>query len=102
MTQDTVKQGTQAGCQGSGCCGEEMSARKMPEMCRQMMGKRPSARFIVLVGVLLVALGALIVFQPQVLVWLAAAAVTLMGVVLLAMAGFLRRVSARPRGETGV
>jgi len=101
MTQDTVKQGAQAGCPGSGCCGEEMSARTMPEKCMQMMGRRPSALFVVLVGVLLIALGALIVFQPQVLAWLAAAAVALMGVMLLAMAGVARRVGARPRGGTG-
>ena len=101
MTQDTVKQGAQAECPGSGCCGEEMSSRTMPEKCVQMMGKRPPALLVILIGILLVALGALIAFQPQVLAWLAAAVVALMGVVLMAMSGFLRRAGARRRGEIG-
>ncbi len=64
----------------------------------RMMGKRPSALLIVLVGILLIALGVLFVFQPQALAWLAAAAVALVGVMLLVMAGFLRRAGTRPRG----
>jgi hypothetical protein len=70
----------------------------MAEMCMGMMGKRPSGLLLVLPGVLLIALGALIVIEPQVLVWLLAAGSVFLGVMLLLMAGFIRKMGAQPRG----
>lgn len=98
MSEDAVKQDAQAGCPEAGCCKDQTSMRSMPKKCMEMMGKRPSIFLIVLAGALLIALGVLIVVEPQVLVWLVAAGVALMGVMLLAMAGWMRRPGARPRG----
>lgn len=98
MSEGTAKQNAQAQCPGAGCCKDQASMRSMPKTCMEMMGRRPSIVLIALAGALLIALGALIVVEPRVLVWLAAAAVALMGVMLLAMAGWMRRPGTRPRG----
>jgi hypothetical protein len=98
MSEDTAKLGTDAGRPETGCCEDQMSMRSMPKRCMGMMGKRFPILLIVLFGVLLIALGALIVIEPRVLVWLLATAAVLMGAMLLTMAGFIRKMGARQRG----
>lgn len=98
MSEDTAKLGADAGFPETGCCKDQMSMRSMPKMCMRMMGKRFPILPIVLFGVLLIALGALIVIEPRVLVWLLATAAVLMGVMLLTMAGLIRKMGARQRG----
>lgn len=98
MSEDAAKPGADAGRPEIGCCKDQMSMRSMPKMCMGMIGKRVPILPIVLFGVLLIALGALIVIEPRVLVWLLATAAVLMGVMLLTMARFIRKMGARQRG----
>jgi len=70
---------------------------QMAKMCGRMMGKRVSGLVLAVPGVLLIIVGALIVIEPGILVWLLAAGSVLMGLMLLTMAGFVRRMRARPR-----
>jgi hypothetical protein len=49
-------------------------------------------------GVLFIALGAVIVIEPQILVWLLAAGSAFLGAMLLLVAGYARRTGVRPRG----
>ena len=98
MTQDAAKQGAEPGIPGTGPCECSTAMSSMPRMCKGMMGKRPSGLLLMLPGVLLIALGALIVIKPQILVWLLAAGSVLLGTMLLLMAGFMRRMRAQPRG----
>jgi hypothetical protein len=67
----------------------------MAKMCAGMMSKRPSGFLLMLPGVLLIVVGALIVIEPRILVWLMATASVLLGILLLVMAGFIRRMGAQ-------
>jgi multidrug transporter EmrE-like cation transporter len=66
-------------------------------MCKAMMTKRPSGLLLSLAGAALIAVGVLIFVEPRSLVWLAGTASVLAGVMLLAMASFMRRMGARSR-----
>ena len=73
----------------------------MASMCSRL-STRPASRFLLMLpGVLLVLIGVAIAIQPQVLVWLAAAAAVLLGVVMLAMAGLVYRLAAKPGTAQG-
>jgi len=74
-----------------------MAMCPMAKMCMRMMEKRPSGVLLMLPGLLLIVVGALIVIEPKILVWLIAAASVFMGVMLLMMAGFLRKMGAQLR-----
>jgi hypothetical protein len=74
-----------------------MAMCPMAKMCMGMMDKRPSGLLLMLPGVLLIVLGALIVVEPRILLWLAAVSCVLLGTMLLMMAGFMRKMGARPR-----
>ena len=69
----------------------------MAKMCMGMMEKRPSGFLLMLPGVLFIVLGALIIVEPRILVWLIATASILMGIMMLLMAGFVRRMSGQMR-----
>jgi len=69
-----------------------MAMCPMAKMCAGMMGKRPSGFLLLLPGVLLIVVGALIVIEPKILIWLMATASVLLGVLLLVMAGFIRKI----------
>lgn len=98
MTEDTAKQRAEAENAGKGpcACGTDMGS--MPRKCMGMMGRRLPLLLFVLAGAVLIGLGALIVYEPRVIVWLLAAATAFVGIMLLLMAGFMRRMRARPRG----
>jgi uncharacterized membrane protein HdeD (DUF308 family) len=48
-------------------------------------------------GVLLIVFGVLIVIEPAILVWLAGAACVFLGIMLLMMANFIRKMGAQSR-----
>jgi len=98
MTQDNANQSAAAGSCGAGPCSGPISMRSMAKICMGMMGRRPPMLLLVLPGILLIGLGALIVIEPQVLVWLLAAGAVLLGAMLLLMAGLMRRRGARQHG----
>ena len=98
MIQDTAKQRAEPGTAGNGPCACGTAMGSMPRKCMGTMGKRFPVLLFVLAGALLIGLGALIVLEPRVVVWLLAAATAFVGIMLLLMAGFMRRMRARPRG----
>ncbi len=51
-------------------------------------------------GVAFIAVGALILIEPKVLVWLVAAASIVMGIVMLMLANFVRKVGVRVQRHT--
>lgn len=91
MTQAAAEPETRA-------CNCPTAMHSMSKMCTGIMGKRPSGLLLMLPGVALIALGALIVIEPQVLVWLLAAGSVFLGSLLVLMGGFIRRMGriARP------
>lgn len=66
-------------------------------MCMGMTEKRFSGFMLMLPGILLILVGVLIVIEPKILVWLMAAAAVLLGIMLLVMASFIRKIGAQLR-----
>lgn len=69
----------------------------MAETCEGMMRKPFSGTAVVLPGLVFIGLGVLVVIYPLILVWLVAAALVLVGVMMLMMAGFVRKIGTRLR-----
>lgn len=90
-TQQTAERPTPATTPSQG----PMAMCPMAKMCTRMMGKRPTGVLLMLPGVLLIVVGALIVIEPIILIWLMATASVLLGIMLLVMAGFVRKVGAQ-------
>lgn len=67
----------------------------MAATCKGMMEKRHSGFWMILPGLLFIALGVAIVLYPKILVWLVAIALFAMGVGMLMMANFMRGVGKR-------
>ncbi len=74
-----------------------MAMCPMAKMCMGMTEKRPSGLLLMLPGVLLIVVGVLIVIEPRILVWLMAVVSVLLGIMLLMMAGFIRKIGAQLR-----
>ena len=74
---------------------EAMPMCPMAEMCKGMMAKPFSGMFLIMPGLVLIALGVLIIIEPKVLVWLVAALAILMGLMMMAAAIFMRRIFNR-------
>ena len=62
----------------------------MAKTCKGMMEKRSLGLFLIIPGLLFIAVGLLIIYVPQALVWLMAAASILFGLALLMLANFMR------------
>ena len=73
----------------------------MSAMFKKTSGKRGFALLAMLPGLLLVLLGAAIVLEPQILVWLMAGASIVVGIALLAAAHFFRKLAAGLEASTG-
>ncbi len=69
----------------------------MAETCEGMMRKPFSGTAVVLPGLVFIGLGVLVVIYPLILVWLVAAALVLVGAMMLMMAGFVRKIGTRFR-----
>jgi len=67
----------------------------MIAMCKGMAGKPLSGIGIMIPGLVLIGFGVLILFQPQILAWLIAILMIMMGVGLLFMASMMRRFGAQ-------
>jgi len=63
----------------------------MSAMCRGMASKPYSGMGMMVPGLILIGFGVLILFQPQILAWLIAIMMIMMGVGLLFMASMMRR-----------
>ena len=69
----------------------------MAETCKGMMDKPGSGLWMIIPGVVFIILGVTIIIYPQVLVWLVAIALIVMGVGMLMMVNFMRNVGKRLR-----
>jgi Flp pilus assembly protein TadB len=67
----------------------------MAETCKGMMAKPGSGFWMILPGVVFIALGVAIIVFPQILVWLVAFALIGMGLGMLIMMNFMRNVGKR-------
>jgi hypothetical protein len=67
----------------------------MASMCKGMAGKPGFGLLLIIPGLLLILGGVLILIEPRVLVWLMASTSILIGVVMLFLAMFVRKISVR-------
>ena len=79
---------------------EFMSACPMSKACKGMASGGPmSGIALVIPALVLIGMGVLIIVEPRILAWIIAAFFVLMGIGMLFMANFLRRLGAnRPPG----
>ena len=75
--------------------GAPMPMCPMAETCKGMMEKPFSGVVLIIPGIVFIALGALIVFEPRILAWIIAAVFVLLGIMMLMMASFVRKIGAR-------
>ena len=73
----------------------------MAKTCTGMMEKTSFGAFLIGPGLLFIAAGVLIIFVPQVVIWLMAAGSILFGVSLLLVANLMRGARARRRRGKG-
>lgn len=69
----------------------------MAEICKGMIEKPFSRSALVIPGIIFVALGALIVFEPRILAWIIAASFVLLGIMMITAAGYIRKIGTRWR-----
>ncbi len=72
-----------------------MSACPMAKACTGMTGKPGTGLWMIIPGLLFLALGIAIALYPQILVWLVAIVLIVMGIAMLAMATFMRGFGRR-------
>ena len=68
----------------------QMPMCPMAEKCKGMMEKPFSGFMVVMPGIFLIVLGVVVFIEPQILVWLVAAVLVMMGVGMLMFARFMR------------
>ncbi len=67
----------------------------MAETCKGMMEKPFSGVALMVPGLALIALGILVVIEPRILSWVMAVAFVLLGVLMVMMASFIRKIGTR-------
>jgi uncharacterized membrane protein HdeD (DUF308 family) len=67
----------------------------MAETCKGMMKKPGSGFWMAIPGVAFIILGVTIIVYPQILVWLVAIALIVMGVAMLMMVNYMRNIGKR-------
>ena len=72
-----------------------MPACPMAATCKGMMNKPGSAVWMMIPGIIFIGLGTLIIFYPQILAWLVAIALILMGITMLVMINVMRGIGKR-------
>jgi uncharacterized membrane protein HdeD (DUF308 family) len=80
---------------------EPMTMCPMASMCRGMSEKPPSLGLTMTPGVVLILIGIVVLLEPKVLAWLVALVTIIMGVFLLMIAAWIRRMTARLRDAHG-
>jgi len=65
------------------------------ETCNRMMTKRRMGLAPLFMGAIFILLGIAIIVEPRIIVWILAAMLIFMGIMMLMMAGFIRRMSER-------
>jgi uncharacterized membrane protein HdeD (DUF308 family) len=72
-----------------------MSMCPMAGACKGMMEKSGSGLWMMIPGILFIALGVLIMLYPQILAWFVAIALVVMGIAMLMMTRFMRGIGKR-------
>lgn len=67
----------------------------MAETCKGMMEKPGSSFWMIIPGLVFIVLGVAIILYPQILAWLVAMALIVMGVSMLVMVNFMRGIGKR-------
>ena len=67
----------------------------MAETCKGMMEKSGTGLWMMIPGILFIALGILIFLYPRILAWLIAIALIVMGIAILLMTRFMRGIGKR-------
>lgn len=73
----------------------DMGMCPMAAMCKGMTGKSGSGLLLMIPGIALLAGGVVILIEPMVLPWLMGGTSILIGIVVLVLASFIRKLSAR-------
>ena len=73
----------------------------MAETCKGMMERPGSGLWMILPGIIFIALGVLIILFPQILAWLVAIALIAMGIAMLMMINFMRGIGKRIQKTPG-
>ena len=72
-----------------------MSMCPMAETCKGMMEKPGSGVWMMIPGILFIVLGVLIILYPQILPWLIAIALIIMGIAALVITNIMRGIGRR-------
>lgn len=72
-----------------------MSTCPMAKVCKGMTEKRGTSLLMIVPGLIFVALGIAVILYPQILVWLVAIALIVMGLAMLMMFNYMRRFGKR-------
>ena len=72
-----------------------MSMCPMAETCKGMMARPRSGLMLLVPGLVLIILGVAVIIEPQILVWLVAIALIVMGAAMLMIARFVRNSGKR-------
>ena len=78
-----------------------MESCPMSAMFKKTTGKRGFGLLAMIPGLVLVLGGVVIIFEPQILVWLMAGASIVVGIALVAAAYFFRKLAAGLQTSTG-
>lgn len=73
----------------------------MAETCKGMMERPGSGFWMIIPGLVFIALGVIIVIYPEVLAWLVAITLIAMGLAMVMMANFMRRIGSRFHNGAG-
>ena len=71
---------------------------QMAETCKGMMEKPRSGFALIVPAVLFIILGVAVIIEPRILVWLVAIALIVMGIAMLMLAKFARKIGRRFQG----
>ena len=75
-----------------------MAMCPMAGACRGMMEKPRSGLVLIIPGFTFIILGIVVLVEPQILAWLVAIALIIMGIAMLMMANFMRKMGPRFQG----
>jgi uncharacterized membrane protein len=67
----------------------------MAETCKGMMEKRFSNVALIIPGLVFIGLGILVFVEPRILAWIIAAVFVLLGIMMVMMASFVRKISTK-------
>ena len=72
----------------------------MAKTCKGMMEKPKLGYLMIMPGLIFIVLGLTIIIYPQILVWLVAIALIVLGLAMLMMVNFMRKIGTRVQGAS--